>query len=90
MLGAVWPELAEPHRAESLRQLAKEHGVSHESARRVIAGAKESAQVRGYSRHGHCGDTELRLDRSVEVFGYNCPSKKQRNLTTLLCSIILK
>ncbi len=33
---SVWRELAERHRAKSLRQLSKEYNVSHESVRRVI------------------------------------------------------
>jgi sensor domain CHASE-containing protein len=37
------PELTERHRTQSLRQLAKEYGVSHEAVRRVIAKARNSA-----------------------------------------------
>ena len=33
----LWPELAERHKTESLRQLAKEYGVSHEAIRRTLA-----------------------------------------------------
>jgi len=33
----LWPELAERHETESLRELAKEYGVSHEAIRRTLA-----------------------------------------------------
>ena len=39
---ALWPELAERRKTESLRQLADEYGVSHEAVRRAIARAKDS------------------------------------------------
>jgi len=35
-----WPKVAEQHRTQSLRQLAKKYGVSHESIRRALASAK--------------------------------------------------
>jgi len=34
---SLWPELAERNKTESLRQLAKEYGVSHEAIRRTLA-----------------------------------------------------
>jgi hypothetical protein len=36
------PELTERHRTQSLRQLASEYGVSHETVRRTIARARNS------------------------------------------------
>jgi len=33
---SLWPELAERHKTESLRQLAEEYGVSHEAVRRAL------------------------------------------------------
>jgi Mor family transcriptional regulator len=32
----IWLEIAEQHKTMSLRQLAKEYGVSHEAVRRII------------------------------------------------------
>jgi len=40
---SLWSELAERHKSKSLRQLAKEYGVSHEAIRQAIARAKGSA-----------------------------------------------
>ena len=37
---SVWSKLAERHRTQSLRQLAKEYGVSHEAIRRTLAAAQ--------------------------------------------------
>lgn len=42
----LWSELAERHNTQSLRQLAKEYGVSHEAIRRAIARAKNSASAK--------------------------------------------
>lgn len=36
LLPSIWPEVAEQHKTESLRELAKEYGVSHEAVRRTI------------------------------------------------------
>jgi hypothetical protein len=36
---SVWSQLVERHRTESLRQLAKEYGISHEAIRRTLAAA---------------------------------------------------
>jgi len=41
----LWGELAERHKTESLRQLGKEHGVSHESLRRALASAKNNTSA---------------------------------------------
>jgi len=41
--GPLWPAFTERHKTESLRQIAKEYGVSHEAVRRAIARAKGSA-----------------------------------------------
>ncbi len=35
----LWPELVEQHKTKSLRQLAKQYGVSHEAVRRTLAAA---------------------------------------------------
>jgi Zn-dependent peptidase ImmA (M78 family) len=32
----LWPEIAEQRNSKSLRQLAKEYGVSHETVRRTL------------------------------------------------------
>jgi hypothetical protein len=37
---ALWSEVSERHRIESLRSLAPEYGVSHESVRRALNAAK--------------------------------------------------
>ena len=39
---ALWPDLTERHKNESLRQLANEYGVSHDAVRRTIARARNS------------------------------------------------
>jgi len=33
---SVWPDLIEHHKTKSLRQLAKEYGVSYETVRRTL------------------------------------------------------
>jgi len=33
----LWPDLAKRHKTESLRQMAKEYGVSHEAIRQTLA-----------------------------------------------------
>ena len=38
----LWPDLTERHKNESLRQLANEYGVSHETVRRTITRARNS------------------------------------------------
>ena len=38
---SLWPELAQRHGKESLRELAEEYGVSHESVRRALVLAKD-------------------------------------------------
>jgi len=42
---SLWPELAERHRTESLRQLAKEYGVSREAIRRTLAVIKPQTKL---------------------------------------------
>ena len=39
----VWPELSERHKTESLRELAKEYGVSHEAVRRALVAAQSAS-----------------------------------------------
>ena len=36
LLPSIWPGVAEQHESKSLRELAKEYGVSHEAVRRTI------------------------------------------------------
>jgi len=36
------PEILERHKTESLRSIAKEYGVSHETVRRALAAAQSS------------------------------------------------
>jgi len=40
----LWPDLVERNKSRSLRQLAKEYGVSHEAIRQTIARAKGGAE----------------------------------------------
>jgi len=42
---SLWRELAERHGTESLRQLAKEYGVSHEAVRRTLAVIKPQTKL---------------------------------------------
>ncbi len=41
---SVWSQLAEQHKSESLRSLAKEYGASHEAVRRALASGINLAQ----------------------------------------------
>jgi hypothetical protein len=43
---SLWSELLERHKAQSLRQLAKEYGVSHEAVRRALIAAAKSDEDR--------------------------------------------
>ena len=42
---SFWPELVERHKTESLRQLAKEYGVSYEAVRRTLAVIKPQMKL---------------------------------------------
>jgi hypothetical protein len=41
----LWPELTERNKTESLRQLAKEYGVSHECVRRALVCANKRTPI---------------------------------------------
>ena len=41
---SLWPEIAERRKSQSLRQLARGYGVSHEAVRRVLASGINLAQ----------------------------------------------
>ncbi len=45
LLPSIWPEVAERHKTESLRQLAKGYGVSHEAVRRTLAVIKSQTKL---------------------------------------------
>jgi DNA-binding winged helix-turn-helix (wHTH) protein len=38
---SLWPEVAQRHTTHSLRQLAREYGVSHEAVRRTLKVAEQ-------------------------------------------------
>ena len=45
-----WPKIIKRYKTESLRQLAKEYGVSHETIRRVFHQPNEEATTAGSIR----------------------------------------
>jgi len=36
---SIWPDVLHRHKSESLRQLAREYGISHEAVRRMLVAA---------------------------------------------------
>ena len=44
----LWPKIAERHKAESLRRLAGEYGVSYEAVRRALKAASNSERNRNH------------------------------------------
>jgi len=42
LLPSLWSEVADRHKVESPRNLAREYGVSHEAVRRVLVAAKST------------------------------------------------
>lgn len=40
---SYWPELIEQHKDKSLRELAREYGVSHEAVRRTLAAGRATS-----------------------------------------------